>query len=514
METAVLAKYIRINQRKQINCMRRIIILLMCLTGALALSASCSKVEEAPVASEGNGRTVITATAEAIGGGAKAQNQYCYSVLWEKNDQIYVTDGKKANTFTVSDESAGTNKGRFTEDTPSYGITGDIEAFYPASLKTGDGYVWPAVQANNQAAPMYAKQTISGTGSEIVNFSSLGAMLQIVFNSTVEGINLKSIELKDAQKDLSGKFTVDESGRAVISSTDGRGVTLDLGEGKALGKGANFFYLAIPAGIYNDLTISFYTTDRRVCTMHSTTFPEVKSNTVCRLTLTGTNFKERHLSGPGLFSVGDGRVVKFAKGNLYWNGDSFEFEENQLNYPTVLNLSHIGHFFWSKDADVARAGTFDSSGSGEQDVLFTNATEPTPNPDFTVSGVTGEFRTLSELEWEYLLGNHEHKWVTICETTGIAIVPDGFAGSLANTYDTAAWAVAEAKGVVFLPSASYRSNGSIEGGEINGKYWSSAPWTSNSAQAIIWYESTKYCSCSDLLRSWGSSIRLVEDIKP
>ena len=499
--------------------MRRLYISTICIAVAFVLAASCDKVEENPITSEENGRTVFTAMAEAIGGGTKAQNQYCYSVLWEKNDQIYVTNGKKANTFTVSDESVGTNKGRFTEDTPSYGITGDIEAFYPASLKTGDGYVWPAVQANNQTAPMYARQTISGTGSEIVNFSSLGAMLQIVFNSTIEGITLKSIELKDAQKDLSGTFTVDESGRAVISSTDGRGVTLDLGEGKALGKGANFFYLSIPAGIYNDLTISFYTTDRRVCTMHSTTFPEVKSNTVCRLTLTGTDFKERHLSGPGLFSVGDGRVVKFAKGNLYWDGDSFEIEEKQFDYPTTLNLSHIGHFFWSKDASVARAVTFDSSGSGEHDVLFTNATEPTPNPDFTVSGVTGEFRALSGLEWKYLLDNHKQKWVTIDGKTGIAIVPDGFAGSLASTYDATAWAAAEAEGVVFLPSASYRTDVGIksksdEGFEVSGRYWTSAPWTYMRAQVAVMFESTGYCSTADAGRGFGSSIRLVKGIKP
>ena len=309
------------NNQKKENCnMRRTAISAMCTAAVFALASSCNKMEESPIASEGNDRTVITAVAEAVGGDTKAHNQYSYDVLWDRNDKIYVTNGERANTFTLSDESAGTGRGRFTEDTPSYGISGDIEAFYPAELKTDGGYVWPAIQTNNQTAPMYARQTISGTGSEIVSFSSLGAMLQIVFNSTVGNVTLKSIELKDGQKNLSGTFTVDESGRAVISSSDGKGVTLDLGKGKALGKGANFFYLAIPAGTYSDLSISFYTTDRRVCTMHSSTFPEVKRNSVCRLTLTGTDFKERQLSGPGLFSVGGGRVVKFSQGKLCWDG--------------------------------------------------------------------------------------------------------------------------------------------------------------------------------------------------
>lgn len=98
--------------------MRRISISTMCMAGALMLAASCNSIEENIPSVEGDGGTVITAVAEAIGGGTKAHNQYSYDVLWDKNDQIYVTDGKKANTFTVSDESAGTNKGMFTEDTP------------------------------------------------------------------------------------------------------------------------------------------------------------------------------------------------------------------------------------------------------------------------------------------------------------------------------------------------------------------------------------------------------------
>ena len=161
----------------------------MCMAGALVLAASCVRIEDKPVAPE---RTVITAVAEAVGGGTRAHNQYSYDVLWDKGDQIYVTSGGKANTFTVSDESAGTNKGRFTEDTPSKGITGQIEAFYPADLKTDGGYVWPAVQTDVQVAPMYAKQTITGAEGETVSFSSLGAMLQIVFNTTIPNIVLKS----------------------------------------------------------------------------------------------------------------------------------------------------------------------------------------------------------------------------------------------------------------------------------------------------------------------------------
>ena len=170
--------------------------------------------------------------AEAVGGGeAKAHSQYCYDVFWDKGDKIYVTGGEKANTFTVSDESAGTSKGKFTEDTPSYGIKGDIEAFYPASLHTeGGDYVWPAVQTNNQVPPMYAHQTISGTGDETVNFSSLGAMLQIVFNSTTPDITVTSVTIRDAAKPLSGKFTVNTGRQSSMTARRTRASPLIWGQ--------------------------------------------------------------------------------------------------------------------------------------------------------------------------------------------------------------------------------------------------------------------------------------------
>ena len=229
--------------------MKRTIKSVMCIAAAFVFAASCNKIEDNPSDSAGNGRTVITAVAEAVGSGeAKAYNQYSYEVLWDKGDRIYVTGGGKSNTFTVSDESAGANKGKFTEDTPSYGIKGDIEAFYPANLNVGNDYVWPAVQTNSQVPPLYAHQTISGTGDETVNFSSLGAMLQIVFNSTTPDITVTSVTIKDAAKPLSGKFTVDNGQAIIDDGAENVGITLDLGTGVAMGKSAKYFYIAIPAG--------------------------------------------------------------------------------------------------------------------------------------------------------------------------------------------------------------------------------------------------------------------------
>lgn len=287
------------------------IISTMCMAAVILLSTSCNKdgetVELANNDKDGetverasNKRATFTGIAENISGGTKAHNAYSYEVLWDGGEKIFVTDnGGHDNTFTLT-SGENTSVGTFSEDEiqpNSYAgfISGDtVEAFYPASLKTDTGYVWPATQSNNQVAPMYAKQAIMGTGNEVVSFSSLGAMLQIVFSTKTEDATVTSITLKHSAKPLSGKFTVYEDGQAIMAeNSNNPGVTLDLGEdGVPVGVAATYFYLNIPAGIYStaekdqEMTITF--TDEinhEKCVMTFNSFPEVERNTVGRITI-------------------------------------------------------------------------------------------------------------------------------------------------------------------------------------------------------------------------------------
>ena len=488
--------------------------ILLCVTFFVA---SCQKEPKSEDNTKGDsgGALVIDAIANALEMSTKANTAYRYDILWEENDKILVKGQGGSDTFTLQ-EGAGTTKGTFRQDNSTVSFSGEVEAFYPSTVVDGSRLVWPARQENNQIVPMYCRQSLSGD-SGVFSFSSLGAMLQLVFNSTVEDIVLKSIVIKDGRKNMSGPFSVDENGQATITAADGAGITLDLGSGKVLGKGANYFNLAIPAGKYDDVTISFITTDMHVCTMHSSTLPEIARNTVCRVTLTGTGFGDNTL--PGEFSVGNGRAVTFSKGNLYWDGDSYEFEANQYDYPVSREGSHIGHFFWSGDPAIARAASYNDPGRGEHDVFFTNATEEIASPDFTVGGITGRFRTLSMNEWKYLLFNRTnaeslHKvHVTVCGNEGcLVIAPDGFSGVIKNSYDVMDWPLAEAAGLVCLPMAGYSTySGSPDSGF--GYYWSSAPWTSTGAQHIVFLNETNDVSVIGLeyIRYKGCAVRLVRD---
>ena len=509
--------------------MKRTIISAMSIAVAIVFAASCNRMEDNPIASVGNGRTVITAVAEAIGDGTKAHNQYCYDVLWDKGDQIYVVGEDNANTFTVSEESAGTNKGMFTEDTPSYGIKGEIEAFYPASLHTENGdYVWPALQTGNRMIPMYAHQTISGTGAETVNFSSLGAMLQIVFNSTTPDITITSVTIKDAAKPLSGKFTVDENGQTVIAKdAENVGITLDLGTGVEMGKSAKYFYIAIPAGKYkgDEFTLTFTDSKSGVeCVMKSTTFPDIDRNTVGRITLSGS-FKDKVPAGalPGKFTVDmDGKQVFFSKGNLQatWHSAtgsySWGFAANQYDIigdapgNTTIGKQDDGSvvtlFGWSTPATYYGIATSTSRDEYPGDFIdwgtaYCNSQKISPEDSW---------RTLSKNEWDYLLQHNKHGWATVNGIGGLVIAPDGFEGSINSIYEPYHLSTYN---LVFLPAESSRESLTVvsEGVGKFGHYYSGTKVTGYSAYSLYFYNG--YARCGNFEnRHIGCSVRLVTDV--
>ena len=517
----------------------------MSMAAALMIASSCSEVE-LDIASEGSGRTVITAVAEAVGGGTRAHNQYSYDVLWDKGDRIYVSGGEKSNTFTVSDESAGTNKGMFTEDIPSYGITGGIEAFYPANLKTDDGYVWPAVQVNNQVPPMYARQTISGTGDETVSFSSLGAMLQIVFNTTVPNIVLKSIEIKDGTKPLSGEFTVDSDGKAVIKSDDASAVILDLGEeGKILGKGANYFYLAIPAGNYEDLTLTFTGTDDGYFLMTGGKL-DIQRNTVGRLTLTGSKYHPDILPGVFTVSAGEDEVagtaddvkVRFSPGNLRYDVESgiWSFFRNQYDcgpatyaegHDKEISLFTWGYGSWSTVPDTQEYAPGVVGGQ-----VFSRS------QDWGSRLADGNvWRTLSVDEVEYLFRDKSRIGrAVVCGMNGDIIIPDAFTdpetnrgscpfvpftkseiedGYEDNIYSSESdWSAMESAGAVFFPAAGSRTKDVIDYyGRMSAFWTATSNRLDNPARAYkahMNYTKTAWATITD--KNYGLPVRLVTDV--
>lgn len=494
--------------------MKKAAIALAVLAVAL-FAASCQKETEITPKEEGMS---ISAISEGISVGTKADLAYKYDVIWRTGDEICVKNSVKNVGFTLT-SGEGTTKGIFSSSTS---ISGEVEGFYPASVAN---LIWPAEQQNNQVPPMYCKKILSSTQNQIFNFESLGSVLQLNFSATSGNIVLGSIRI-EADEAMSGAFTID-NGQAIINQPQGDkpGITLDLGdEGVKVGLAAKKFNIAIPAGEYNNLTITFIAKDGRKCTKYTSKPQSIAYNCVNTLAISG-EFKAGVPDGAldGVFTVanngGTKTKVYFSRGNLYYDGSKFRFEAHQYDTPAEgpRSATHISHFHWSKSADAAVANDYSDSPS-VSDVFFTNNTETTAKDGFTVNvGGTEQagWRTLSKAEWEYLLktrtvnggtgpGHSYSNGITYCGQMGFVLYPDNYSG------DVVSGSVGYLPdGVVFIPAAGDIGNSGVVSVGNRGYYWSSSPKGETDAYHISFSSSGQVSPEVDINRGSYCSVRLV-----
>ena len=501
--------------------MKKTVIASVALTAAL-FAVSCQK--ETNPAQNVSGPMTISAVAEALNTPTKTELAFRYDVLWSNNDKIYVKDASGNNDTFSLNEGAGTTKGTFNQDNTVI-FNGEVDAYYPATMLQSGSPLWPASQTNDQTIPMYCKKTLSGTTDERMDFASLGSVLQIVFNTAQAGVTLQSIEIKDGSATLSGAFTVDTDGKAVITATDKAGITLDLGTGVALGKAANYFNIAVPAGNYTDLTLVFTATDGTKCTMTGGKV-NIAYNAVGRLTLMGEKFKADVPDGAlaGKFSVSNdgGTIIKqvhFSQGNLYWDGSAFKFEANQYGFNSSYQSTYVSHFYWSKDADEAVKQDFNwEQSTSAGDVFFTNVDGFKVN----VGGKdqTG-WRTLSTNEWQYLFntrtvnggqgaGKSYSLNITYGGKMGVVLYPDDYSGSTL-TSDTDYTDANFPANCVFLPAAGSRNGSNVNHVGDLGFYWSSTANDEISAYDVYFDSFDVYPDLDS--RNFGCSVRLITESK-
>ena len=223
------------------------------------------------------------------------------------------------------------------------------------------------------------------------------------------------------------------------------------------------------------------------------------------------------------FSVGSGKTVEFAPGNLWYgkaDGEStaaFHFEANQWSFAPASDgtwdPSHVSHFKWS---DEANAVTDDFIYSGD---LFCAS-------NFTVAGDSHTWRTLTVAEWNYLLGFDPEQWAQtddygrpgakgLCawkefdEGThkGLVILPDGTDASVMESI-TSTEALA-AHGAVFLPAAGGRLGTDVLRVGSVGGYWSGTPREDDEDRAYCMLFDSGYVYVHYGSRGGGLAVRLV-----
>jgi len=212
---------------------------------------------------------------------------------------------------------------------------------------------------------------------------------------------------------------------------------------------------------------------------------------------------------PGVFSVSGDKKVRFSKGNLYWNGSAWHLETNQYDYPSTWSTSHVGHFYWSKTASVAYASTYSDASAASNDYFFCGE-----GHELTVDGQGGLY-ALSNSELTYLINTRTN--ANSLKKTGVSvagklkcliIAPDGYTGTIATSYDAAAWTAAESQGLVCLPAAGKREGSSFKSVGGFGEYWLSTP-DGNDCAYGLGFNGVFVNSGGNSQRLVGRTVRLV-----
>ena len=212
-------------------------------------------------------------------------------------------------------------------------------------------------------------------------------------------------------------------------------------------------------------------------------------------------------SGDGLFSVSAGHQVRFAPGNLDYNGGYF-FTAHQYDYG--------GYFGWG-------------TGSNPTDTSADDHDYPTF--DDWGNHIAGGWRTLTASEWNYVIyyrpnAAAKRGAATVCGVYGMVLLPDNFSGGTftsgtyyyergwsRNVYDASSWSEMEDAGAVFFPAAGSRGyDPQWADVGVGGDYWSSTP-DSELAWAALLMGFSEYgvSECGFDHRCHGYSVRLVQD---
>lgn len=235
--------------------------------------------------------------------------------------------------------------------------------------------------------------------------------------------------------------------------------------------------------------------------------PATSVNTVCQMVALPAGALPRE------FTVDSkGTKVHFSKGNLQatYNGTTYTWDFAEHQYDSVggvpgnttidrqANGNVVDLFGWSTNDKYGIKPKTDTDYSGD----FKDWGEKIGD------GIT--WRTLSKDEWTYLFNNHPYKWASVNSVYGFVLAPDGFTGTLSDSYaDDAALAT---NNLLFLPAAGRRDGSGVDNVGSHGYYWSSTHYDSDHAYNVYFRSSSVNPHSSDYRRS-GYSVRLITESK-
>ena len=238
----------------------------------------------------------------------------------------------------------------------------------------------------------------------------------------------------------------------------------------------------------------------------------------------------------GLFSVSNGKQVRFSQGNLQYQAstDTWRFAEQQ--YDCIGQTNSNISLFYQGWVDLFGWGT---SGYNDvkpwlidydMDALSITGTKYDWGLNNAISNggnKAGLWHLLTIDEWEYIVNRRNGSRfakATVNNVRGLLLLPDGWStatyalnaindvqGGYESNYISATdWSdILEANGVVFLPCAGIREGTTVNYVNGFGRYWSST--YIEKASSLFIHQSDIRPEGADY--HWGLAVRLVQSVK-
>lgn len=233
------------------------------------LLASCSGSKLTPDSQQPQspeGRTVLTASILEPKTSLGDKTGSTYAVKWSEGDQINVN----GETSSKSDISAGDGSATFEFDAA---LDAPYKAVYPATAYKSEGVVTiPSSQTYAAGNFDAASAVMCGTaesGTELA-FHHLMAYFKLTFNTESDPDAIKSVTVKSrGSESMSGDFSLDYETLTLTAASGAKAVTVDCGEGVALGTAV---IVAVPAQNYVsglEITTTDVNGDKTVHTLKS-----------------------------------------------------------------------------------------------------------------------------------------------------------------------------------------------------------------------------------------------------
>ena len=472
-------------------------------------------------------------------------------VSWEGGETVYVYDGTQClGSLAASLEGTEdryailSTDGTHTVSTPAAGTTTLTLVYSPllteAPAVSGGAISISLAGQSGKKAPFVAFATLEYTSTTIknvvvpcqfatsvikVNCTGLKASTAIT-SATLSNVNtvcklsLSGAGVQNVSGDVNG--TITRTGDEYFSATNVNS------EGEAV------FQIAVPkletasgARVLTVAQSSDKVKDKKFTT--KSLDPATSVNTVCQLfgPPAGALAGEFSVSNDGGATI---KQVHFSQGNLYWNGNAFQFEANQYSYHGYDSGSYTWDLFgWSTE--------------GKNYGMNTSINYSDYSGNFydwgKAIGDGNTWRTLTHEEWCYLFAydpdnydfieDHPRRQlfkygVTVCgKPNCVVLLPDEWNTSVISLENFAStsnyseetslkWSTMEAAGAVCLPAAGTRDGSNVFSVGDFGYYWSSTASDVNYAYGASFFSYNVLPGNYDF-RNYGCSVRLITESK-